>query len=49
MYRFEFHQATYVLDTYIRKASKLMVKQLGDADKRKTHSCAVRPSLMYSI
>ncbi|WP_303161905.1 class I tRNA ligase family protein [Ruminococcus champanellensis] len=34
MYRFEFHQATYVLDTYIRKASKLMVKQLGDADKK---------------
>ncbi len=33
MYRFEFHQATYVLDTYIRKASKYMVKNLGDADK----------------
>ncbi len=34
MYRCEFHQATYVLDTYIRKASKYMVKQLGDADKQ---------------
>lgn len=34
MYRFEFHQATYVLDTYIRKASKYMVKNLGDADKK---------------
>jgi methionyl-tRNA synthetase len=33
MYRFEFHQATYVLDSYIRKASKYMVKNLGDADK----------------
>lgn len=33
MYRFEFHQATYVLDTYIRKASKYMVKNFGDADK----------------
>lgn len=33
-YRFEFHQATYVLDTYIRKASKFMVKQLADADKQ---------------
>ena len=33
MYKFEFHQATYVLDTYIRKASKYMVKNLGDADK----------------
>jgi len=34
MYRFEFHQTTYVLDTYIRKASKYMVKNLGDADKK---------------
>lgn len=33
MYRFEFHQATYVLDSYIRKASKYMVKNLNDADK----------------
>ena len=33
-YRFEFHQATDVLDTYIRKASKYMVKNLGDADKK---------------
>ncbi len=33
MYRFEFHQATYVLDSYIRKASKYMAKALGDADK----------------
>lgn len=34
MYRFEFHQATYVLDTFIRKASKYMVKNLNDADKQ---------------
>ncbi len=34
LYRFEFHQATYVLDTYIRKGSKYMAKQLGDADKQ---------------
>ncbi len=33
MYRFEFHQTTYVLDTYIRKASKYMVKNLNDADR----------------
>ncbi len=33
MYRFEFHQATYVLDSYIRKASQYMAKNLGDADK----------------
>ncbi len=33
MYRFEFHQATYVLDSYIRKASKYMVKNLAAADK----------------
>lgn len=33
MYRFEFHQTTYVLDTYIRKASKYMVKNLNDAEK----------------
>lgn len=36
MYRFEFHQATYVLDSYIRKASKYMAKNLGDADKATT-------------
>ncbi|MCC8069156.1 MAG: class I tRNA ligase family protein [Ruminococcus sp.] len=34
MYRFEFHQTTYVLDTYIRKSSKYMVKNLNDADKQ---------------
>ena len=34
MYRFEFHQTTYVLDTYIRKASKYMAKNLGDADRK---------------
>lgn len=33
MYRFEFHQATYVLDSYIRKMSKYSSKVLGDADK----------------
>lgn len=33
MYMFEFHQTTYVLDSYIRKASKYMAKNLGDADK----------------
>lgn len=33
LYRFEFHQATYVLDSYIRKASKYMAKNLGEADK----------------
>lgn len=33
MYRFEFHQATYVLDSYIRKASKYLSKALGEADK----------------
>ncbi|MCM1333808.1 MAG: class I tRNA ligase family protein [Bacteroides sp.] len=33
LYRFEFHQATYVLDSYIRKASKYMAKNLVEADK----------------
>lgn len=33
LYRFEFHQATYVLDSYIRKASKYMSKNLSEADK----------------
>lgn len=33
MYKFEFHQATYVLDSYIRKMSKYSSKVLGDADK----------------
>lgn len=33
MYRFEFHQATYVLDSYIRKMSKYSSRVLGEADK----------------
>ncbi len=33
MYKFEFHQVTYVLDSYIRKASKLWAKNMGLADK----------------
>ncbi|MCL2052902.1 MAG: class I tRNA ligase family protein [Oscillospiraceae bacterium] len=33
MYRFEFHQVTYVLDSYIRKASKYMSKAKAEADK----------------
>lgn len=33
MYRTEFHQVTYVLDSYIRKASKYMAKVKAEADK----------------
>lgn len=33
MYRFEFHQCTYVLDTLIRQASKYMSKNFAQADK----------------
>ncbi|MCD7731478.1 MAG: class I tRNA ligase family protein [Oscillospiraceae bacterium] len=33
MYKFKFHQVTYVLDSLIRKASKYMAKSKGDADK----------------
>lgn len=33
MYKFEFHQVTYVLDSYIRKMSKYMAKAKADADK----------------
>ncbi len=33
MYRFEFHQASSVLDNYIRKLSKFMARELGAADK----------------
>lgn len=33
MYKTEFHQVTYVLDSYIRKASKYMAKAKGEADK----------------
>ena len=36
--RCEFHQATYVLDSYIRKASKYMVKNLGEADKNEDNA-----------
>jgi methionyl-tRNA synthetase len=61
MYRFEFHQTTYVLDTYIRKASKYMVKNLNDADRlgddalrRQTlvdvfHSIRVATVLLHSM
>ncbi|MBQ8568755.1 MAG: class I tRNA ligase family protein [Oscillospiraceae bacterium] len=33
MYKTEFHQVTYVLDSYIRKASKYMAKAKAEADK----------------
>lgn len=33
MYKYEFHQVTYVLDSLIRKASKYMAKNKADADK----------------
>ena len=33
IYKFEFHQVTYVLDSYIRKASKYMSKAKAEADK----------------
>ena len=33
MYKFEFHQVTYVLDSYIRKASKYMSKVKSEYDK----------------
>lgn len=33
MYKTEFHQVTYVLDSYIRKASKYMAKAKNEADK----------------
>ncbi|MDE6133429.1 MAG: class I tRNA ligase family protein [Oscillospiraceae bacterium] len=33
MYKFEFHQVTYVLDSYIRKASKYMAKAKAESDK----------------
>ncbi len=33
MYKFEFHQVTYVLDSYIRRASKYMAKVKTEADK----------------
>ncbi len=33
MYKFEFHQVTYVLDSYIRKANKLWAKNMNEADK----------------
>ncbi len=38
MYLFEFHQATYVLDSYIRNASKYMAKTLNAADKADDNS-----------
>lgn len=47
MYRFEFHQATYVLDSYIRKASKYMAKNLGDADK--TDDNALREKTLVNV
>lgn len=47
MYRFEFHQATYVLDSYIRKASKYMAKAFADADKADDN--AMRRAAMINV
>lgn len=47
MYRFEFHRATYVLDSYIRKASKYMARELGNADK--TDDDALRRHALIQI
>ncbi len=33
MYKFEFHQVTYVLDSYIRKSNKVWAKNMTEADK----------------
>ncbi|MBP0957675.1 MAG: class I tRNA ligase family protein, partial [Oscillospiraceae bacterium] len=38
MYKTEFHQVTYVLDSYIRKASKYMAKAKNEADKSEDDS-----------
>ena len=47
MYRFEFHQATYVLDSYIRKSSKYMAKAFTDADKADNN--ALRRAAMINV
>ncbi len=38
MHKTEFHQVTYVLDSYIRKASKYMAKAKSEADKSEDDS-----------
>ncbi|MDE6592489.1 MAG: class I tRNA ligase family protein [Oscillospiraceae bacterium] len=40
MYKTEFHQVTYVLDSFIRKASKYLAKAKGEADKAEKEGSA---------
>ena len=47
MYRTEFHQVTYVLDSYIRKSSKYMAKVKAEADK--TEDEAVRRQYLIDV
>ena len=48
MYRFEFHQATYVLDSYIRKMSKYSSRVLGEADKADDNEARRAASVSYT-
>ncbi|MDE7294750.1 MAG: class I tRNA ligase family protein [Oscillospiraceae bacterium] len=45
MYKTEFHQVTYVLDSFIRKASKYLAKAKGEADKAEKEGSADTESL----
>lgn len=47
MYKFEFHQVTYVLDSFIRKANKIWAKNMTLADK--TDDDALRKQTLIDV
>ncbi len=51
MYKFEFHQVTYVLDSFIRKTSKFMAKYKAESDKSDDNELRAKwlASVFYAI
>ncbi|MCH5325128.1 MAG: class I tRNA ligase family protein [Eubacterium sp.] len=47
MYKFEFHQVTYVLDSYIRKSNKIWAKNMTEADK--TDNAELRRQTLINV
>lgn len=49
MSKFAFHQCTYVLDSYIRNASKYMAKALSNAERPKEETAQALANLFHMI
>lgn len=49
MSKFAFHQCTYVLDSYIRNASKYMAKALGNEERTREQSEQVLANLFHMV